>query len=903
MKKVLIVIAILLPSVLFSQVSIYNIQYTTNAGNGTYPSLYQNQIVTTGGIVTATGFLGGRYFISSSQGGAWNSIFVYDDDYSPSIGDSVLITGRVYEYNGFTELKDLTSLEVISSSNSLPKATKISTNNVTDEAYESVLVEVNNCSVSSVYDGYGNFWLNDGSGVCEIRQGIFNLMNYGFPMVQNYSFNSIIGVIGLNYGSTSIQPRTIDDIKSSEEALILFTDDRDVIDNTNFELPIKIAILNQSELISSYSLKMQYDPTIFQYTGFNKTGTISETGTIIDASTEGNITLNYSGSFNCNDLLVLLKLKFKPILTGNANLQFNAAIINGNEIIYYSAGKLENSFVECDIPIGDTLTIVQRPLLNIPTILTPGQELVIECFAPETTSSWNAELFYNDISVALDISQSNYNADLQKWTLKALIPELDVYELYDLRVTAAGGISDDVTNAVKITDHFKDNFYFIQFTDTHLPTHIFYGETGSATDTSELNDLYEVIKDINLIRPEFVLFTGDFVNEGEMEDFECRRNHTRSIAMLEKIEVPVFMVPGNHDLGGWDATPPPQGTARKEWWRFFGWRQREIPPVKEEYYTHDYSFDYSNVHFVGLEAYDNYDSYMFEVYGTESFILSQITWLKNDLQNAVNKTKVLFYHYDFKHELNLSSLGVDMALWGHIHKDEGDINIHPYNLSTDNVCDGDRAYRIIRVNNGILKPENSIHTHSNTNEDMISINYNMINNGSLDSVSATINNKNTQAFNNGLVKFEMPLSDFSYSVTNGNLEQIIVSGSIAECHVNVNIPSNGKITVSIKKNTSNITQINNLRQKSLFQNFPNPFSDDTNIKIGLNQNAKVKLSIYDISGQLVKVLVDENKIPGEYSYTWDGTNTNGSIVKNGIYLYKYIVNGELINSKQMIFAK
>ena len=169
------------------------------------------------------------------------------------------------------------------------------------------------------------------------------------------------------------------------------------------------------------------------------------------------------------------------------------------------------------------------------------------------------------------------------------------------------------------------------------------------------NNLFEVIKDINLIHPEFVLLTGDLINEGELEDFECLRNQTLAVKLLEKFEVPVYLVPGNHDLGGWDATPPSQGTARREWWRFFGWRQREIPPTKAEYLTHDYSFDYGNTHFTGLEAYDNYDRYMYDIYGDESFISSQITWLKNDLAEAGDKTKVLFYHYDFKHELNLSS--------------------------------------------------------------------------------------------------------------------------------------------------------------------------------------------------------------------------------------------------------
>ncbi|MFC2151129.1 metallophosphoesterase [Bacteroidota bacterium] len=902
-KGFLLLVCIIISNILFAQISIYDIQYTNNSGDGSFPSDYEGQSVTTGGIVTAIDYLGGRYFISSSQGGAWNGVFIYDNYYSPSIGDSILITGTVFEYEGFTEIKDLTSFNVISTSNPLPETTKISTNQVTSEAYEGVFVEVNNCNVTSTFDSYGNWWVNDGSGACEIRPGIYNFMNDGFPLVYNYPFSSVIGVVGINYGSISIQPRTASDIQSADNAFVLKTDDKNVENNNNFSLPVDIAIHNRSETITSFSLKMEYNPLIFQYTGFEKTGTESESGSITDDSTEGNIILNYSGSFWLNELTTLIKLNFSPVASGNADLQFNTSTINGSNIMYYSEGELEYSSNECDIPIGDTLTVVQCPILNIPSIVVPGEELNITCFAPQTTTDWDAVLFYNNIEVPLDITAANYNSGLQKWTLTATIPDVDLYELYDLRISASDNITDEVTNAVKIIDQYKENYYFVQLTDTHLPTHYFYEDPEGVTDTSELNDLYEVIKDINLIQPEFVLLTGDLINEGELEDFECRRNHTRTVELLEKFEVPVYIVPGNHDLGGWDATPPSQGTARREWWRFFGWRQHEIPPANSEYLTHDYSFDYGNVHFTGLESYDNYDSYMYDIYGDLSFIPSQITWLQNDLLNAGSKTKVLFYHYDFKHELNLSSLGVDMALWGHIHSDAGDINSHPYDLSTDNVCDGTRAYRVIRVNGSNLQPENTIYTHSHG--DMLNLNYHMINNGSLDSLAATIYNKQGQSFANGLIKFLMPLSDSGYIVTNGSLEQSYIVDSYAVCYVKVNIPANQDLTVTIKKSEGNtsINSVNNFHPKSLTQNYPNPFTDYTRINFELTQNANASLCVYNMSGKLIDILLNEKKHPGNYSIIWNGSDCNGNGVDSGIYIYKFEVNKKLVDTKQMIFIK
>ncbi len=87
MRSLAIFILTLLPMLLIGQTSIYDIQHTTVAGDGTYPSLYDGQTVTTGGIVTVTGYNGGRYFISSPEGGPWNGLFVYDNNYSPNVGD------------------------------------------------------------------------------------------------------------------------------------------------------------------------------------------------------------------------------------------------------------------------------------------------------------------------------------------------------------------------------------------------------------------------------------------------------------------------------------------------------------------------------------------------------------------------------------------------------------------------------------------------------------------------------------------------------------------------------------------------------------------------------------------------------------------------------------------------
>jgi len=56
----------------------------------------------------------------------------------------------------------------------------------------------------------------------------------------------------------------------------------------------------------------------------------------------------------------------------------------------------------------------------------------------------------------------------------------------------------------------------------------------------------------------------------------------------------------------------------------------------------------------------------------------------------------------------------------------------------------------------------------------------------------------------------------------------------------------------------------------LYQNYPNPFSETTHIKYHLNEHSKVKIEVFDLYGKKRAVLVDEPKLPGIYSFVFDG---------------------------------
>ncbi len=88
---------------------------------------------------------------------------------------------------------------------------------------------------------------------------------------------------------------------------------------------------------------------------------------------------------------------------------------------------------------------------------------------------------------------------------------------------------------------------------------------------------------------------------------------------------------------------------------------------------------------------------------------------------------------------------------------------------------------------------------------------------------------------------------------------------------------------------------------SLLQNRPNPFNPETTISFTITEKNPVVLNVYNLKGQRVKSLCNENLNPGVHSIIWNGTDDNGIKVTSGIYYYKLVTQGkELIRKMVML---
>ncbi len=89
---------------------------------------------------------------------------------------------------------------------------------------------------------------------------------------------------------------------------------------------------------------------------------------------------------------------------------------------------------------------------------------------------------------------------------------------------------------------------------------------------------------------------------------------------------------------------------------------------------------------------------------------------------------------------------------------------------------------------------------------------------------------------------------------------------------------------------------------SCAQNRPNPFATNTTIKYGLPKNSHVKLTIFNLAGQAVRTLVDKNEPAGFKQISWDGKNSVGAQVPQGIYFYVFEA-GDYAKHGKMVMVK
>lgn len=90
---------------------------------------------------------------------------------------------------------------------------------------------------------------------------------------------------------------------------------------------------------------------------------------------------------------------------------------------------------------------------------------------------------------------------------------------------------------------------------------------------------------------------------------------------------------------------------------------------------------------------------------------------------------------------------------------------------------------------------------------------------------------------------------------------------------------------------------------SSLNNYPNPFNPTTTIEFSIKNNSNVEIIIYNIKGQKIKSLAQNDFAKGSHSIIWNGDNDLGNHVSSGVYCYKLNVNGKTEAVKKCLLLK
>ncbi len=340
---------------------------------------------------------------------------------------------------------------------------------------------------------------------------------------------------------------------------------------------------------------------------------------------------------------------------------------------------------------GETFTLEFDPRLGTPGALAKATDWEISVQSsvdryPVTGSLQVTSFLAENSKVWPNLS------DFQVWRVRVRVPESLPEDLYDLTVKGKIGgtwITDSQPHALQAVNEIKDRFSFCQLTDIHVfgpecsyPSSNHKERNNRHTDYRPDDDGYgakyyhKTIQQLNRTRPDFCIFSGDYMFGqkyftkshgapwGTTTEYEYEMLWFYQETL--KLEVPVFVLMGNHD-----GYAEPMGQAAGEDWHE-NWKKLWGPLY--------YSFDYNDCHFTLCNSMDwsRADRELFDWLGIimqpgkylgqfrgggdtwqkgcsearlaaidESRFTGQLAWMRDDLKShQSSRLRVMVMHHD-----------------------------------------------------------------------------------------------------------------------------------------------------------------------------------------------------------------------------------------------------------------
>lgn len=149
-----------------------------------------------------------------------------------------------------------------------------------------------------------------------------------------------------------------------------------------------------------------------------------------------------------------------------------------------------------------------------------------------------------------------------------------------------------------------------------------------------------------------------------------------------------------------------------------------------------------------------------------------------------------------------------------------------------------------------------------------------------------------------------PEHPYGMSVSKAGLFKGVVPNVSGSWNVNLKVVDNigitayGKVPFSVTALDAEETVL--ASGFRLMQNYPNPFNASTTIDFSIPDQSLVSLEVFNIRGQKVKTLVQNDLAAGSHAISWNGTNEAGASVASGVYYYRLSIPGEEQTAKMLL---
>jgi len=245
---------------------------------------------------------------------------------------------------------------------------------------------------------------------------------------------------------------------------------------------------------------------------------------------------------------------------------------------------------------------IRSPRIGVPAIQKAGSMLSVEIkhSLPYALGAWRFELkpdfgdslALTPVSKITGFSQSQFNLQL---------PSNLARGGYDLNVYYGDSVKT-ASHSLYVLDHFNRDLKLVQLAD--LPT------LGNAKGDGQL---IKIIDEINIINPDLVLFTGDVAYGASWGQYR------RLYQILQQLQVPLILAPGNHEYYGWAG-----------YLTLFGKPYHAV--------------QYGDYRIISLNS----------GHGRDQFTYSQIKWLRRQLEGSEQSQRIVQLHHPVHHRADLS---------------------------------------------------------------------------------------------------------------------------------------------------------------------------------------------------------------------------------------------------------